>query len=113
MSVFDSKETDFVFLYNSSDDDVLIYAGNETAVPPKSAGPSILIHFKTRIGVIALGKISSKSCIKIKMTQDAYGFMETINMADFYQAYKTRTPREVFKQIQPRYTDNYKCVQVV
>jgi hypothetical protein len=102
MSVYDSKDTDFVFLYNSFGESVTIYAGNETANPPQPGKPSILIRFKTSMDVVILGIMPSKSCIKLKMTQDSYGFMETITMADFYAAYKQKTPRHVFKQIQPR-----------
>jgi hypothetical protein len=102
MTTYSSETTDFVYLYNSSEDTVAIYAGNETAVPPQHTQSSILIRFKTTMDVMRLGTMPSKSCIKIKMTQDSYGFMETISMPDFFTAYKKKNPRDVFKQIQPR-----------
>jgi hypothetical protein len=102
MSVYDSKDTDFVFLYNSGGKSVTLYAGNETAISPKLGEPAIVIRFKTAMDTMILGYISQGACIKIKMTQDSKGFMELISLADFYAAYKQKNPRHIFKQIQPR-----------
>jgi hypothetical protein len=102
MSVHDSNDTDFVFLYNSGSKAVTLYAGNETAVAPKNGLPSILIRFKTNIAVVVLGYVPQDSCVKIKMKPGSNGFMELISLEDFHAAYREKNPRHVFKQILPR-----------
>ena len=102
MSVYNSSNTDYVFLWNSGSKSVTLYAGNATALAPQNGQPSIMIRFATEMPIIVLGYIHSSMCVKIKMTQDAEGFMEIISLNNLYKAYKEKNPRYVFKQLLPR-----------
>ena len=102
MSVYNSTNTDYVFLWNSGSKSVTLYAGNATALAPQNGHPSIMIRFATEMPILVLGYIHSSMCVKIKMAQDVEGFMEIISLKNFYEAYKEKNPRHVFKQLLPR-----------
>ena len=102
MTVYNSTDTDYVFLWNTGSKSVTLYAGNETAIAPQNGQPAIMIRFAVEMSILTLGYIHSGTCVKIKMAQDAEGFMEIISLENFYKAYKERNPRHVFKQLVPR-----------
>ena len=102
MNVYNSSNTDYVFLWNTGSKSVTLYAGNATALAPQNGQPAIMIRFAADVQTIILGYIHSSMCVKIKMAQDADGFMELISLKDFYKAYKEKNPRHVFKQLLPR-----------
>ena len=102
MSVFNSTNTDYVFLWNTGSKSVTLYAGNETAIAPQNGQPAIMIRFVAEMPILIVGYIHSGMCVKIKMQQGTDGFMELISVQQFYEAYKQGNPRHVFKQIVPR-----------
>ena len=102
MSVYNSDNTDYVFLWNTGSKSVTLYAGNATAVAPQNGQPAIMILFAAELPILIVGYIHSSMCVKIKMEQDADGFMELISVQQFYDAYKQGNPRHVFKQIVAR-----------
>ena len=102
MTKYDSNNTDYVFLWNTGSKPVILYAGNATAIAPQNGQPSIMVRFATEMPILVVGYIHSSMCVKIKMVQDTDGFMELISVQQFYDAYKQKNPRHVFKQIVAR-----------
>jgi hypothetical protein len=102
MSVYDSTNCDYIYLYNSGTASVPIYAGDENAINPKPNTTGIVIRFKTTMSTYLMGHLPMEKCVKIKMTQDSLGFMEFINIVEFYKAFMKKKPRDIFKQIVPR-----------
>jgi hypothetical protein len=100
--MFDSTDYDYLYLHNSGKENVPIYAGDENAVSPSSNKIGVVIRFKASIATHLLGYLAPRQCVKIKMTQDSKGFMESITVAELYKAYTEKNPRNVFRQIAPR-----------
>jgi hypothetical protein len=91
MSVFDSTNCDYIYLFNNGTASVPIYAGDENTINPKPGTTGIVIRFKTTTSTYLMGHLPREKCVKIKMTQDSLGFMEFISTAEFYKAFKKKT----------------------
>ena len=90
MSVYDSTNYDYIYLYNSGKENVPIYAGNENAINPKPNTVGIVMRFKTTMDTYLMGRLPMEKCVKIKMTQDSLGFMEFVDIDEFYKAFKKK-----------------------
>lgn len=102
-SVFDSAQYDYLYLHNSGNENVPIYTGDQNALNPDSNGLGVVIRFKANgMTTKLLGHLVPKQCVKIRMVQDAVGFLEVITISELYKDYMKKNPRHLFRQIAPR-----------